>query len=420
MFPGLSVTSFSAITEPSKFMTEDPTKLFNALGYYYSIGLMQQLDELQNISDCLFQGIEQEFDALKKRMDDINAKYQSLKQKVPQSIEKLSKVNATAFIKNPCRQMCAPIGQNQDSISLGMSNNLVQVLYSIAKPPPTLEAWKPLIPDYQNLDKLISNPESFMDMFKAEMLRDCQNLVNQKHKGEGKKKRSESLEAKTEQALNVMIVKVLPLPTLVQQPPPVGKTTGWNKPLTFKSSITSSSEDVAFAAATVKPAILSTPEQRKRTPRPAPKPIQLPDPTPAPTPAPAKSSSSKSSKSSSSSSKTSSKAAPAPAPAPAAPPAPAAAAPPPPPPPLPKSTGSAPPPPPPSGGGGMSHLDLIKQGNFKLKKASTEKPKEEPKKNVDPNALSVGELLQYMASIRADVEASDDEEGEDESSSEDW
>lgn len=451
MFPALSVTPFSLITEPSKFTNQDPTILFNKLGYYYAIGLMQQLDELENISNIIWSDINKDFTDVQQRIQNLHTKVQAVKQKVPLCVEKLSKAPAHSFNKNLCQQMYPPLAKPEDNVSMEIKSNLVKVLYSISKPAPTLAAWKPLIPDYQNLDKYITNPSAFMDMFREEMLRDCQNLVNRRHKGGYRhRKEQDDIDQKSEQGKNVMIVKILPLPTIVQQPPPIGKIQGWNNRLSFKTSISSSDDAALFASSAIKPATLSTPEQRKRAPRPPPKPIQLPDPVPTPVAQPEAAPEPEKKEKKLRWGKSKEKKAPPPkaAPAPAArapqapaarapqapsapaapPPPPAPAAPPPPPPP------SVPAPPPPSipkppatvtisqSGGASNHLDLIKQGNFKLRKFSVCKPKDEPKKDVDPNSLSVGELLQYMASIRADVAASDDDQSadSDDDSSEDW
>lgn len=136
--------------------------------------------------------------------------------------------------------------------------------------------------------------------------------------------------------------------------------------------------------------------------------------------------------------------------APSAPSKSAGGAPPPPPPPPPANL---PPPPPPSGGraspggsapstadllkGGiklkkvekppepapapMTHLDLIKQGGFKLKKVDKSKPLPPPPKpeveNVDPNSLSLQEILARAASIRDAVAGSDDSDDDEESES---
>ena len=126
--------------------------------------------------------------------------------------------------------------------------------------------------------------------------------------------------------------------------------------------------------------------------------------------------------------------------------------PPPPPPPggLAGKAGPPPPPPPPGadgGSGGQTHLDLIKSGQFKLKKVDTTstpapaapmshldliksgqfhlkkvsdfrppppKPKEEER---DPNTLTVQEILEKAASIRSAVACSDSEDEESEKSS---
>lgn len=429
MFPGISMTPFSLVTEPNKFMTENPTKLFNSLGYYYAVGLMQQMDELEILSNTVFADITEEFEKVKAKFNTLSSKAQQIRSKYSAAVEKLVKTPSESFNKNPCRQLTTSVQSGQESVKMEINNNLVKNLYMIARPAPTLAAWKPLIPDYQNLDKFISNPQEFMNIFRDEMLRDCQNLVNQKHKGEGRKKRDKGdNEAKYDQPLAPMISKVLPLPTLVLQPPPVGKTQGWRSPLEFKTSFTIAGEDVAFASSTVKAATLTTPEQRKRTPRPQPKPIPVAEPTPPPQPArqaPPPSAPPKAAPAPSKAAPAPPKAAPAPPPPPAAPapppppPPPAAPAPPPPP----SAPAGLPPPPPPTQnqGGAVSHLDLIKAGNFKLKKADPNaKPKEEVKKAVDPNQLSTGELLQYMASIRAAVKESESEDEDNDESSESW
>lgn len=71
--------------------------------------------------------------------------------------------------------------------------------------------------------------------------------------------------------------------------------------------------------------------------------------------------------------------------------------------------------------GGMSHLDLIKSGQFKLRKVEPIKKQEPPPpKEIDPSGLSMQELLQRMAVIRAATkpeEDSDSGEEEDEETS---
>ena len=72
----------------------------------------------------------------------------------------------------------------------------------------------------------------------------------------------------------------------------------------------------------------------------------------------------------------------------------------------------------------LSHLDLIKAGNFKLKKVDQkERPpiKQLPEEEEDPNSLSAAELMRKLAINRAAAhESSDEEEEEESSSSESW
>ena len=79
--------------------------------------------------------------------------------------------------------------------------------------------------------------------------------------------------------------------------------------------------------------------------------------------------------------------------------------------------------PPPAPSAGLSHLDLIKSGQFHLRKVDLSAPKPAPKQkevtNVDPNSLSVQDILQQAALIREAVRCSDsssDEDSESESS----
>ena len=430
MFPSVSVTPFSKIVDPQRFMTTDPVDLYNSLGYYYSIGLFQQIEELQKLSEEVFEDIQSEFNAVSKRVSDIHNKVQDVKQRAKPILEKLTKTKPEVFVKTPYKKLSLTADVSSATfISMEPQNPLVLNLYKQANPPPTLEPWKPLIPEYQKLDKLISNPDAFMEMFRAEMLQDFDKLVKAPaNKGERKKKEKQAATTKIDQALNVMIGKVLPLPQLVLQPPPVGQTKDWRKKIEFKTTIGGTAEESQFAASAIAPAVLSTPVHKPRSerPRPPPKPQAIPVQAPPPQQQPARS------------------AAPAPAPAarapaaPAPPPPPSNLPPPPAPPPPPSNLPPPPPPgaaapaapkapkapsaPPPAASSGASHLDLIKQGNFKLKKVQERAPEVEKKEEVDPNKLSTAELLQYMASIRATVKSddSDDDEEDEDESSESW
>ena len=58
----------------------------------------------------------------------------------------------------------------------------------------------------------------------------------------------------------------------------------------------------------------------------------------------------------------------------------------------------------------LGHLDLIKQGGFKLKPVKKEENKSEIREDIDPSLLTVGELLARVAKIREDTKLSDDED----------
>ena len=446
MFPSVSVTPASNIVEPSKFQTGDPVKLFNDLGYYYSISLSQQIDELQKLSSQVFLDIQKDFDDVAKRFNDVSSKVQTLKEKARPVLNKLAATKPEVFTKNKCTTISvADESSNTMSIAMEPKNPLVLDLYNKAKPAPTLEPWKQLIPDYKKLDKLISNPDAFMDQFRAEMLQDFQNLVNAPAKtGGGKKKEKKGDQiAKVDQALNVMIAKVLPLPQLVLQPPPVGKTQGWRQTLSFKTvSLDGNEEESYFSSTTIKPAVLTTPKSRAERPKPVSRPVQHSSQSQAQSTPQQNNNAQPRTVNMPPPNRPQAAAAPPPPPPPPPPPVTSAGAPPPPPPPPPPpSSGAPPPPPPPQIGGAMptlkkvtiapkpavqassqTHLDLIKQGNFKLKKVSERTPEvEKPKEAVDPSKLSTAELLQYMASIRAAVKDEDeDEEEESDESSESW
>jgi tRNA/tmRNA/rRNA uracil-C5-methylase (TrmA/RlmC/RlmD family) len=69
----------------------------------------------------------------------------------------------------------------------------------------------------------------------------------------------------------------------------------------------------------------------------------------------------------------------------------------------------------------QNHLDLIKNGDFKLKKVDKTQPKPPPKKEKDPNALTLQDALQQAASTREAVavvsDSNESESGNDSPSS---
>ena len=68
----------------------------------------------------------------------------------------------------------------------------------------------------------------------------------------------------------------------------------------------------------------------------------------------------------------------------------------------------------------QTHLDLIKSGNFKLKKVDNNTPRPQinvPQEKDDTDSLSIQDLLQKAAQIRDAVKCSDSSDDDDEKSS---
>ena len=437
MFPAVKLPTFEETTRPSLLENSDVNKSISNLGYFYSIGLFNQMLELHKLSSTIFLELEKDFNKLNARMEKMQQNLASFKQRAAQVIQRNAQLTPEQMAQKQCQINEVPDDISNTDANLAEADTYVKDLIAEAEkanPPPTLKAWSSIIPNYQELDKQISDPTQFERQYKQELVEQLAKAIQQQERRR-KKKHVAVDEGKSDQKSSTMLhaytETVAPPSITLLTPPPVGQTSDWrNRAFQEMQAAQSSAASrmsapppTATAAPTFKAPTLASisaplhqPAQHAQAPSahapaaPPPPGVPAPPPPPgipAPPPPPG---------------------IPAPPPPPGIPPPPANLPPPPPPPPggdgaprqiAPKPSAPKPAPPPPAQ---VSHIDLIKAGGFKLRPVNRqEKPKAPVKQEErDPNSLSIGELLEKVASIRQDTQASDYEEEEDSKSSEDW
>ncbi|KAH0792191.1 hypothetical protein GPJ56_003990 [Histomonas meleagridis] len=376
-------------------------EVFMKLGYLYTIGLYKQMLEIKNLSNQLFLELEVDFDKLTNRIEKISSHLKQLKRNSKKIFEINYNLSPHEYIQN---QYCVnelPKVEQKEFI-LQSSERFIKPLLQDSEPPPSLEAFSSLIPDYKNLDLEITDPTQFERQYKEEMLALLANF-KRKLKKKMKKNRVKDKEAPINDlsafALNAYIETVNPpLETLICPPPP-GSTSNWR---TFAGNISSTPIRKPLISPVTAPSLPKTPlassfeRLKQTTTSPTMKTQQsqenfnMSEPTPPPS-------------------------FPSFLPPPPSPP---------PPPPISLLSSNKNPSPklqsPP--GAPTDHLALIRQG-VKLRKTETnKKPKKIRVEETDPNSLSMAEILQTIAEIR---EAVADEESDSESSggsgtSSDW
>ena len=432
MFPAIKLPTFEETTKPSLLENGDLTKSITNLGYFYSIGLFAQMSELHKLSSTIFLELEKDFNKLNARVESMQQRIASFKQKAETVIQKNASMSPDEMAQRPCVQNPMPNVSTGQDADLSNADIFVQELLEKAVPPPSLQPWAPIIPNYAELNKKISDPNQFAKQYKEELLAFLDQATKQQERKK-KKRRVEVDENKTTEKSSTMLhayTETIAPPTVtLLTPPPKGQTSGWrNKALQEMQAVSSASQG-SYATPRV-----STPAPRMNAPAARTTPVLQ---------SPQQSQAAYQQQQQQQSYARNIPAPPANIPPPPPPPSMGANVPPPPPPPPPANLPPPPPPPPPPGGAAPparsiapkpsapkppppepaapSHLDLIKKGGFKLKPVKKEAPKapvvEEPK---DPNSLSIGELLAKVACIRADTQASEDEYEEEESSSECW
>jgi hypothetical protein len=424
MFPAIRLSTFEETTKPSLLEPGDLSSSILNMGYFYSIGLFQQMSELKKLSSTIFLELEKDFNKLNARVESMQQRIATFKQQAARVIQRNANMSPDEMAQRPCTQNPMPNVSTGQDADLSNADVFVQELLASANPPPTLKPWAPIIPNYQELDKRISDPAQFSAQYKQELLA----FLNEAHKQLERKKKKRRVpvdENKTAEKSSIMLhaytETVAPPRVTLLTPPPKGSTAGWrNKAL---QEMQAASSSPAQSASVTPRATSATP----RTSAPAPK--QTPSfqqPTVSAQPV-----------------MPSRAAAPKPVPPPAV--TPSSNAPPPPPPPPPTAANAPPPPPPPPPGGAPpartiapkpsgapkpkpvvsdapTHLDLIKKGAFKLKPVKEEPaPVKKVEENTDPNSLSIGELLAKVSKMRGDIVESEDEYSEEEdNSTESW
>ena len=495
MFPARPLVSLDDHKGQERLRGIQPEDAIKQLPGMRVVGLLHQAECITAYAMDIFKDIANQANSLFARVKEIEKKTAEIEQIVPTAITALQNEVKERWPANSRSYFM--VGKQIDSEAaskdfvLARPTILEEVFNGAEKPPdldPFAKLTKGLIPDKpeQEIDFsiLFSNPRFFQEQYKQEVIANM--LEEQRKKKEEAKLRKEELKKEKEimkerkqqtkegvahgsEDFISAIAQPPPRPIALVVPPPRGQAHHGDKPIsligapasaqtTYKTVLqpvgqTSSPKTVTFSTSASTPA---PPSSSSSAPAPPPPPGVPPPPPPPGVPPP-----------------------PPPPGVPPPPPPPGAAAPPPPPPPgipppppppnlpppppppanlppPPKAGGAPPPPPPPpSGGGGdvshldlikagnfklkkvdsapatapppapVSHLDLIKSGNFKLKKVDRSAPPPPPKEKIedrDPNTLSLQEILQKAASIRDAVACSDSDESEDEeeSSSESW
>lgn len=229
MFPAIPLPSFEQSVPPQRLDSQNIDDIFRKFGFAYSVGLFRQITSLYDISAKLFLELENDFNALQGRMDSISQRVSSFRAKADKVIEQNAALSAVDFSNRGYAENQMPQVSQVSGFMLSRADTFVQPLLDHATPAPSLKAFASIIPDYQQLDKMISDPTQFEKQYKEEML---QILVGMTEKLKNKRqKHSKPENTQTDNigstVLHSYIETVQPPQQTLLVPPPPGQTSGW-------------------------------------------------------------------------------------------------------------------------------------------------------------------------------------------------
>ena len=239
MFPAIDLPKFSEGLSPEAMAGSDAKALMANMGYVYSTWLFKDMSALLSLATTMFTDLNKEFEALKNRFTRIHTQVQQFKTSASAYLAKNLNANPLQFANNPYSNIdVKSLTEAGNSGALG-DDSLVDMLVNRTSEPFSMKVWSPLIPNYQELDKSISNPGVFIEMFRAEMIQAYKDLVAQSDKKEKPKDAGEKrarTNKKNVAALKIIIDKVLPLEQRMLHPPPPGETQNWRPNLQFQTA----------------------------------------------------------------------------------------------------------------------------------------------------------------------------------------
>ena len=231
MFPGISLPRFEEAMDPKRIISDDITKMFDQFGFYYSIGLFRQMAVLNELSNQLFRELEAEIDSLNTRISHLGNRIEDLGAKADQVIA----ANALLTPEDFCRQ---PYSLNEFSHSpintediLAHADDYVKPLIQAAGPRPSFQPFASLLPNYEELDRMISDPSLFETQYREELLvrmRQYHENMESRRRGsicQQTVESSESPKRTSPEPPRVTIIR--PIYNELITPPPPGQTQNW-------------------------------------------------------------------------------------------------------------------------------------------------------------------------------------------------
>lgn len=390
MFPAVNLESFEESTDITKLQDSSLTSIFQLFGFIYAIGLFRQMSSLHKLAMKIFIELEKDFDKLEERMQNISERSENMVKLSKEIIRENCKMTAEQFTNVPYSNNDIKEFPKSSDMILSNADMYVMDLIENSQPNQSLSKYESILPNWQELDKKISDPSQFERQYKEEMIKILSNLMK---KHESKKKRT------TKKTTNVVpeklgitvleaYIETIPPPKhILIAPPPVGQTKNWRSYSSYDDEVQQQNVVVHTNTLNLSPNIsnikldnesivVNTNQQNIKTQQIENNTTSIPSPPPPPPPpSETKAHSLYSNK---------------------------------------VSNGNSQRPNPPAQ---LDHLALIRQGVKLRKMVPSDKKEKVDLPNNDPDSLSITEILEKVAAIRESVASDSSESDSDDSDS---
>lgn len=208
------------------------TQIINTLGHVYAIGIFTELSELHHLSVTIFEELSKEFDDLSTGISRVYKFAEETKEKAVKVLDDLFHYDLQRFFDRDCTVDQIQKGQSEAITNFNSSDYLVRRQYSQCQEAPSLVGFACRFPNYQEMDKQISDPSLFEKQYLEEMMSVLEHLNARVERKERKPqaKKSEGKSSALEHGVNFVdnLLQTLHPPTLqVLLPPSVEENQSW-------------------------------------------------------------------------------------------------------------------------------------------------------------------------------------------------
>ena len=239
MFPGVTLPGLDVRQNEVGLQSGTTQAMLESMSYVYATGISKQIIGLQEFALSIFHELDEDFAKIDTRVKQLSMRLQDFQRSADSFIAINKHLPFKSYLKNPEQDIPIPTLAGLRAGMPGQGSIFLEKAATVCDPPTSLEAFAPVVPDWQSAQMMISDSRFYLEQYQRELKAEFQKAVEAEQNRPKAKEKKKGKTASVDQSAAALqnFLEGVPLPEVrVVVPPPPGMPANWRAPAESRSA----------------------------------------------------------------------------------------------------------------------------------------------------------------------------------------